>query len=81
MPNAINRYTAACAMQPTPSKPTVVPMKLEGVSETDVKVQNKRAGEWDGVNFGFAKGLGHHLRCHVGWEGGAKEILSWAQQL
>jgi hypothetical protein len=55
--------------------------KLDGVSGDDVKVESEQGDEWDGVCFRVAKGLGHHLQNHIGWESGALEILRWVEQL
>ncbi|KAF2631134.1 alpha/beta-hydrolase [Macroventuria anomochaeta] len=55
--------------------------KLDGISESDVRVGGGKGDGWDGVSFKVATGLGHHLQNHVNWESGAEEILRWVQKL
>lgn len=55
--------------------------KLDGVSESDLRIEIGEHTDWDGVDFKVAKGLGHHLQNHVEWDKGAQEVLRWVQQL
>ena len=55
--------------------------KLDGVSESDIRLGSGQGNEWYGVPFRVMKGLGHHLQNHIEWVQGAEEILRWVQQL
>jgi hypothetical protein len=55
--------------------------KLDGVSKSDLRIDNGENTDWDGIDFRVVKGLGHHLQNHVEWERGAQEVLRWVQQL
>ncbi|KAF2268756.1 alpha/beta-hydrolase [Lojkania enalia] len=55
--------------------------KLDGVSGSDLRIENDQGDDWDGVRFRVVPGVAHHLQNEVEWEKGAREILAWMEQL